>query len=69
MRSKSVPLGGVATLPRPRTATNASLLCGANLHLPAALSLNRLTKPNHLPLNKTKLKNNLVSLAQSCKTI
>ena len=30
--------------------SDSSLLCGTNLHLPSALSLSKLTKPNSLPL-------------------
>lgn len=80
LRSKSVPVDGMEALPRSRdlphtgsASTSSSLLCGANLHLPNALSLSKLTsltKPNHLPL-KGKLKNNQASpwVPRSCMPV
>ncbi len=42
----------LAARPAQYNESTGSLLCGTNLHL----SLSRLTKPNHLPLNHAKLK-------------
>lgn len=54
--------------------STSSLLCGTNLHLPNALSLSKLTaltKPNHLPLHKGKLKNHHASpwVPRSCMPV